>query len=103
MGAADKGVEQGGCGCPYLGSYLLGGGIVGHYIRVRDVNHDSPHWEGVGQIPQQGIPQDDGESNLERKGWFMVITPDVGRDGGCMTEGGGDLRLPPPEHIRTVY
>ena len=33
----------------------------------------------------------------------MDITPAGGRDGGSGTAGGGDLRLPPPEHGSKVH
>ena len=33
----------------------------------------------------------------------MDIPPSVGHDGRGGTVGGGDLRLPPPEHSHTVY
>ena len=35
--------------------------------------------------------------------WSMVLSPAVGSDGGGGTEEGGDLRLLPPKHSRTVY
>ena len=63
----DEGAEQGGCGCPYLGPDLLGGGPVGHAVRVGDVGDDSPHWESFGRITPQGNPQDDGEETSERE------------------------------------
>ena len=62
-GEADKGDEQGGCGCPDLRSDLLGGGPVGHAVWVRGVGHDPPHWEGVGRIPPQGVLKADWEEN----------------------------------------
>ena len=65
---------------------------------------DNPtHWEGVGRIPPQGGLQTDGELNLVREGRRVEITPAGGRDGGVGTEGGGYLRLPPPEKTRTVH
>ena len=33
----------------------------------------------------------------------MVVSPNGGRNGGGRTRGGGDLRLMPPEHSRTVH
>ena len=56
MGAADGGDEQGGCICPDLRLNSLGGGPVGHAVRVGDVVHDPPYWDGFGQIPPQGGP-----------------------------------------------
>ena len=41
--------------------------------------------------------------NLGEVGTECGYTPNVGRYGGGGTAGGGDLRLPPPEHSRTVY
>ena len=40
VGAADLGVEQGGCGCPDIGPDLLGGGSVSHAVWVGDVGHE---------------------------------------------------------------
>ena len=48
MGLAEEGDEQGGCGFTDLGLDLLGGGPVGHVVRVVDVGDDPPHWGGVG-------------------------------------------------------
>ena len=103
MGAADESSEQGGCRCPDLVTYLLGGGPVGHVVRVRDVGRDLLHWGGVGRIPPQGGPQYNMEATLEREVRRMGIPPAGGRDGGGRTTGGGDLRLLPPEYSCTVY
>ena len=62
----------------------------------------SPHNEDVGRIPPQGGPQTDGEEILEREGRRVGIPLSGRSDGGGRTEGGGDLRLPPPEHSHTV-
>ena len=61
------------------------------------------HWEGFGRIPPQGGPQADEESTLERTGRSKGLSHTVGRYGGGGIAGGGELRLPPPEHICTVY
>ena len=55
VGAAGEGSEHRGCGCPDPRTYLLGSGIFGHAVRVRDVGHNTPHWEGVLRIPPQGL------------------------------------------------
>ena len=103
MGAADLGVEKGGCGCPDLGPYLLGSGLVGHNLRVRDIGHDTEHWEGFRWIkPKVGL-QYDGEVTSERTGHSIGLSPDRGRAGGGRIAGGGDLRLTLPEHSRTIY
>ena len=96
MGAAENGVYQVGWGCPYLGPYLLGGGSVGHALRVGDVCHDTLYLEGFEQIPPQGSPQADGEATLESMGRSMGISPSWGRNGRGGISGSGDLRLPAP-------
>ena len=58
-------------------------------LRVRDVGYDSMHWEGVGQIPPQGGPKDDGEETLEREGRHVDIPPAGIRDVGGGPIGGG--------------
>ena len=95
VGTNEKRAEQGGCGCPGLGKYLLRGVPVGHVVRVGDVGHYPTHWEDFGRIPPQGGPQADGEATSTRKGQCMGIPPSGGNSGGCKTEGGGDLRLSP--------
>ena len=60
---------------PYLGPDLLGGGSVGHDIRVKDMGDDTPHWEGFGRIPPQGGTQADREATWEREGWCMGTHP----------------------------
>ena len=51
MGVADLGIEQGGSGCMDIGTDLLGIGIFGHAIRVRDMGPGAAYEEGVGWIP----------------------------------------------------
>ena len=82
---------------------MLGGCSVGHNLRVGYVGHDTPHWEGFGPIPPQGGLQDDEEATSESTGQSMGIFPAGGRDDEYMIAGGGDIRLPPPEHSCTVY
>ena len=94
VGAADWGVELGGCGCPDLRIDLLIGGSVGHALRVGEVGHDTAHWESFGWIPPQGGLQADGEATSERTGRSMGLSPAGGRDGGGGIAGGGDLCLP---------
>ena len=48
MGAAYKGADQGKLGCPDPGTYLVCGGPVSHAVRVRNMVHDPPYWEGLG-------------------------------------------------------
>ena len=103
VGAADWGVEQGGCIFPDLRPYLLGGGAVRIDLRVRDVGHDTTHWEGFGQIIPPGGPQADLETTLEGTGRSMCLSPAGGLDGRGKTTGSKDLRLLPPEHSHTVY
>ena len=65
--------------------------------------HDTAYGEGLGMVPPQGGPQADREATLERMGQSLSLSPDKGRDGGSRLERGGELRLPLPEHIHTVY
>ena len=51
MGAADSGTEQGGSGCPEIGTDLLGGGTIGPDIRARNMGPDPAYAEGAGWIP----------------------------------------------------
>ena len=78
VGAAVSGAEQGGSGCPDLGEDLRDGGSGGHALRVGDVGNDTTHWEGFGRITPQGVPQADGETTLDRMGWWMGVSPAVG-------------------------
>ena len=98
VGAADLGVEQGGCGCPDIGPDLLGGGSVSHAVWVGDVGHEILCWEGFGKIPPQGGPKYDGEETSERTGQSMGISPTRGHYGRGGIGGGGDLSIPLPEH-----
>ena len=60
MGATDEGSGKKGCGFPDLGPDILGGGTSGIVVRVGDLVDDPIHWECVGNIPQQSVPQADG-------------------------------------------
>ena len=60
MVAVESGIEQGGIGCPDIGTDLLGGGTIGPDIWVRYMVPDAAYEEGVGRIPPQGGPQADG-------------------------------------------
>ena len=60
MSAADSDIDQGESGCPDIETYLLGGGAICSDIRVIDMGPDALYEEGVGKIPPQGGPQDDG-------------------------------------------
>ena len=51
MGAVELGIEKVGSGCPYIGTYLLGGGEIGADIRVRDMVPDAAYAEDVGRFP----------------------------------------------------
>ena len=64
---------------------------------------DASHEEGVGRIPPQGGPQDDGEATVERTERSVVLTPAGGFDDGGGIARDGDLQLLQPEHSRTVY
>ena len=103
VGAADPCVNQGGCRCPYLEPDLPSIGSVGHDLRVRDVGHDTPHWEGFGRIPPQGGPQAHEEETSEKTGWSMSLTPAGVHDGVGDTTVGGDLCLPSPGHTCKDY
>ena len=82
---------------------LRGGGAGGNALRVIYLGNETADLEGFGRIPPQGGPWDDKETNLERTGRCMVVSPTGGRDGGGGITRAGDLRLPPPEHNHTVY
>ena len=73
VGVADSDIEQGGSRCPDIGTYLLGGGEIGPSIRVRDMDPDGAYEEGFGQIPPQGVPQDDGTTTKEGVIWRLVL------------------------------
>ena len=103
VGKADAGVEQGGGGCPDLGTDILGGDSVGNVVRVRDVGDDAAHQEGVGRITPQYGTQYVREATLEREGRIVDIPPAGGRNGGSTAAGVGYLRLPPPEHGYIVH
>ena len=64
---------------------------------------DAAHEEGVGRIPPQCGPQDDGEATTEVAVQRLGLTPDGGRDGGDGFSGGGDLNIPPLEQISAIY
>ena len=51
MGAADSDIEQGGRGCPDIGTYLIGGSTIGPAVWVRDMGPEPAYAEGAGQIP----------------------------------------------------
>ena len=56
VGEADAGLDQGGGGCPNLGSDILVNGAVDPDIHIQDVSDDTTHREVVGRIPPQGGP-----------------------------------------------
>ena len=97
------GADQGGSICPDLGEDLRGGGSGGHALRVVDVGYDTAHREGFGKIPQQGGPQDDGETTSERTGKWMGVSLAGGNNSGGGIIGIGDLKLLPPEHSHLVH
>ena len=102
VGEDDAGLEQGGGGCLDLGPDILGGGAVGPAIHTRDVGDVTMHQEGIGRILQQDGLQANREATSDRVWRSVDITLAGIRDGGSGTAGGGDLRLPPLEHGRTV-
>ena len=59
VGAAVYVFDQKGLGCPDLGETLGGSGSGSNTVRVKDVNYDKAHWEGLGRIPPLGGLQDD--------------------------------------------
>ena len=103
MGAADSYFDQGRSGCPYIGTYLLGGGAIGPAVWVRDMGPDAAHEEYVGRIPPQGGPQADGEATAEGAGRRLVLTLIGGCDGRGQFAGGGYLHLHPTEHRSAIY
>ena len=65
--------------------------------------YNTVHWEIFEQIPPQSGPHADRKATSEKTGRSMGLSPAGGCDGGGVISGCGDLHLPPPEHIRTVY
>ena len=59
VGAAEKGAGKRGRVCPGLGTYILGSDPVSDTVLFGYVDDEPTHWEGFGQIPPQGGPQDD--------------------------------------------
>ena len=96
MGAADLYIDQGGSGCPDIGTDLLGGGAIGPAIRIRDMGPDAAYEEGIGRIPPQGGPQADGTAAVEGAVQRLGLTPYGGCNGRGEVAGVGDLRLPSP-------
>ena len=103
VGAAVRGVEKGGSGYPDLGANSRGGGSGSSVVWVVDVGADTAHWGASGRIPPQGGLQDYGTESSDREGWWVIIYPAGGSDGGFRVTGGGDLRLPPLENSHTVH
>ena len=103
MGAADSDIDKGGSGYLDIRKYLLGGSAIGRAVWVRYMGPDATHEEGIGGIPLWGSPQDDGATTAESSVWRLGLTPAGGCDGGGGFSGGGDLRLPPPEHSSAIY
>ena len=103
VGADVQGVKQGGHICPDLRENLCGGGSGGSVVWFRDMGAKTAHWEASVPIPPHGGPQDDGVITSERERWWVDIYPAGGSDGRGGVTGGGDLHLPPPEHIHTVH
>ena len=50
VGAANLSIEQGGSGCPDIGTDLFGVGTISPAIRVRDMVTDTSYTEGAGRI-----------------------------------------------------
>ena len=96
VGAADSYIDQGGSGCPDIGTDLLGGGAIGTAVRVRDMGPDAAYEEGIGRIPPQGCLQSDGTEAMEGAGQRLDLPPYGGCDGGGGVAGVGDLRLLSP-------
>ena len=81
VGDADASHDQGGGGCPDLGTDILGSGPVGPTVRIIDVGDGATHQDGVGRIPPQGGLQADRGATLGMEGQSVEIPPDIGRDG----------------------
>ena len=103
VGTADSYIDQGGSGCPDIGTDLLDGVETGPDVQVRDMGPDAAYEEGVGQIPPQGGPEADGTADVEGAGQRLGLPPYGGFDGGDKVAGVGDLRLPSPEHSSAIY
>ena len=103
MGLTDQGVGKRRRRCPDLGKDLNGGGKGSLAVWVRDVGDDTAHWEVFGRISPQGGPQADKTTTTEGGVWEVGVYHTDEDDGGSGITGGGDLRLPTPEHSLTVH
>ena len=103
MGTTVHGVGKGGSGFLDLVNNLRVGVPGGPVVWVVYVGDDTIHWEVVGMVPPQGGPQADGAVTSEEEVREVGVSTSGGSDGRGGVTGGGDLRLPPPEHSRTVH
>ena len=103
VGTADFYIDQVGSGCPYIETYLLGGGALVPAIHVRDMVTESAYEEGVGRITPQASPQDDGTAAVDGAGQIIFLPPYGGCYGGGGVEGVGYISIPSPEHSSTIY
>ena len=87
VGVADSYLDQGGSGCTYIGTYLLGSGAISPAVWVRDMSTGAAYEEGVGQIPPQDGPQDGGTATAEGLVHRLGLPPYGGCDGGSGVAG----------------
>ena len=71
MGTDDSYIDQGGIGCPDIGTDLLGGCEIGTDIQVRDMGPDAAYEEGIGRITPQGCLKADGTAAVEGAGRML--------------------------------
>ena len=95
----------------YVGYILYRDGSGDTNLRVGDVGYVPAHWEESDRLLPSSGTQTDGTAIKDNPGWYTVLTPtdggNGGRNGGGNIGGGnaGDfnLSLLPPKHCRTIY
>ena len=88
---------------PVHGTDIFFGGTIGPAIRVRDMGPETAYAEGVWRIPPYGGLQADGTETAEGTGQRLGLTPYEVCDDRGEFSGGGELRLPLPEHRGAIY
>ena len=95
----------------YVGYILYRDGSGDTNLRVGDVGYVPAHWEESDRLLPSSGTQTDGTAIKDNPGWYTVLTPtdggNGGRNGGGNSggghTGGGDIRRQPEEHSHTIY
>ena len=93
----------GGGGRTYDGNVLYHVSSGGTPIRVKDVGRVPVDWEDSGKISPSGGMETDGVDVTSELGQEMDAPSPGEGDGGGGCALVGDLRCPPPEHLRIIY